>query len=259
MAVLLTFDVEQDLHSSNYKSLEFGIPKLLSLLNKHNIKATFFVPAKLIKNFPDLFISLGSQGHEIALHGYEHERFDDLTYFEKENRIKKSLTIYTKIFKKLPKGFRTPQHSIDEETLKILNKHKFSYDSSYTPFNILQLFFFPKKFKLWLKGFFSPRDKYKLMENFYEIPTSSFLIPFVSLPLRIFPWLFLKIYLAVLKFTNKNLVFYAHSWDFIDIPKSRIDNLFSNRKLYKNLDKTITYLNKDNKFLRVQELLNEKN
>ncbi|MBU3906878.1 MAG: polysaccharide deacetylase family protein [Nanoarchaeota archaeon] len=255
MKIALTFDVEKDLHSNQYQSLEKGIPLILSILNKKNIKATFFVPAKLLDKFPDYFLDLEKQGHEIALHGYSHERFDNLSIKEKENRIKQSVEIHNQIFKHSPVGFRAPQHSIDEETLIVLKQNHFLYDASYTPLNLLQLLFFPKKFKLWLKGFFSPKRVYKLKQGIYEIPTSSFFVPFVSLPLRVFPWFLLKLFLNLLILTNQNLVFYAHSWDFIKIPESRIDTRFSHKKLVTNLEKVIFYLSKEYKFSRMQDLL----
>src|SRR3989344_4687321 len=141
MRVSITIDVEKDLHSESYNGLEEGIPRLLTILNKHNIKATFFVPAKLIENFPYYFTNLDKQGHEIALHGYEHERFDDLALSEKRRLIKESVKIYKNLFGKFPRGFRAPQHSIDEKTVEILKQEGFLYDSSETPLNLLQLLF----------------------------------------------------------------------------------------------------------------------
>ncbi len=253
--IALSFDVEQDLHSEKYKSLELGIPRLLKVLDKRKIKVCFFVPAKLIEKFPDYFRDLENQGHEIALHGYEHERFDDLDFEEKEMRIKGSVKIYRKVFGKNPCGFRAPQHSIDEDTLKILKKNKFVYDSSYTPLNFLQLLFFPKRIKLWWRSFFGKRKVYGLNKGFYEIPLSSFFIPFVSLPLRIFSKRILKVYLYFLKMFNKDLVFYAHSWDFIKLPESRIDRNFSYETLIDNLDFIVNDFYKDEKFVKMGDLI----
>jgi len=247
MKISLTLDIEADLHSGMHRSLEQGLPRFFQIINKYDIKATLFVPALLLYQFPSYFRHLEKQGHEIALHGYEHERFDTLSVKEQERRIEDAVEIYKSIFKKQPKGFRAPQHSAAPELIAILKKNNFIYDASYTPFNILQLLFFPSRFKSWLKDFFRPRKIYKLRKNLFEIPTSSFLIPFVSLSLRIFPWPILKLYLILLKITQKNLVFYAHSWDFIRLPQSKIDTTFRYTKLLKNLEKIIDYLHKDNK------------
>jgi len=258
MDISLTFDVERDLHSNDIKSLNIGIPRLLNILNKHNVKATFFVPAKLLEEFPRLFKDLRKKGHEIALHGYDHERFDDLSLKEKEVRIKKSVEIYKKLFKHGPAGFRAPQMSIERETLKILKKNNFLYDSSYTPFDFLQLLFFPKKFKIWFESFLKPRKIFKLENNFYEVPLSSLFIPLTSMTLRILGPVLLRIYLALLKLTNQNLTFFAHSWDFIETPQSRIDRHFGHERFILNFKRMIEILYKKGKYITIEKLVQEK-
>ena len=254
MSVSITFDIEQDLHSEGYKSISLGLPKVIEILDEHNIKSTLFIPARLIAKFPTYFKKLDKQGHEIAIHGYEHERFNLLSFSEKDRRIKESINIYRRIFHKNPTGFRAPQHSIDRETLILLEKYKFLYDSSYTPFNFLQVFSFPGRVISWLREFFKPRKKYQIYGNLYEIPLSSFFISFSSLLLRVFPWSIIKIYLNLLKLTNKDIVFYLHSWDLIKIPQSRIDRKFSYKRILSNFEKLIIYLEKREIFLKMEEV-----
>jgi peptidoglycan/xylan/chitin deacetylase (PgdA/CDA1 family) len=253
MKIALSFDVEEDLHSPTYKSLDEGIPRVLKILDKKNIKVTFFVPAKLLERFPPFFKKLSQQGHEIALHGYEHERFDLFTDKEQETKIDNSIKIYKKIFNKRPKGFRAPQHAIGKNTLQLLAEKKFLYDASSTPRNLLQLLSFPKRLIPNLKDFFKPKDKYLLPEKIYEIPLSSFFISFSALPLRIFSRQFLKIYTFLLKRVHKDLVLYTHSWDFIKLPKSRIDKKFPYRNLLKNLEYFIEISDKD-EFVKMEDL-----
>ena len=253
--ISITFDIEPDIHTGDYKGVTLGISEVTSILDKQDVKATFFATCDCIEKYPKIFQHLKKQGHEIALHGYRHIRFDELSLSEKKEQIEKSVKIFKRILNENPRGFRAPQHSIDNFTLKILKQNNLSYDSSCTPFNFLQLLFFPKKFKLGIKGFFSSRRKYQILKDFYELPVSSFLIPFVSLPLRIFPWKILKIYLWFLKMANANLVFYAHSWDFIELPKSKIDRMFSHGKLIKNMGKMIDYFSRKSKFVKMEELI----
>ena len=241
MKISLSFDIEPDLHTLGYKGITEGLPKVIKILERNNIKGTFFVSALTLKKFSKFFKKLSSRGHEIALHGWEHERFDILPHEEKESRIKKSIRIYKTIFNKNPKGFRTPQHSADKELFDILKKRRFFYDSSSTPLNLLQVFFFPKRFWLWSKDFFRPLNKYIFKNGLREIPLSSVFIPFTSIVLRIFPLSLIKIYLKVLSRFNKEIIFYAHSWDFIPLPKSKIDRMFSHKRVLKNFDKFIKY------------------
>lgn len=251
----LTFDVEPDIHTKNYNGIILGIPLILKILEKHNIKATFFTTCDCIENYPQTFKKLKKKGHEIALHGYRHERFDDMSLVEKEENIKKSLTCFNKILNQYPYGFRAPQHSIDKETLDLLEKYEIRYDSSYTPFNTLQILFFPKNFKQELKKFFSSTRKYKIRKKLYEIPVSSFFIPAVSLIFRVFPKSLIKVYFYLLKILNKDIIIYFHSWDFIDLPKSRIAKKWPKEKMIDNFEYFLK-INKNNKFGRLIDLVN---
>jgi peptidoglycan/xylan/chitin deacetylase (PgdA/CDA1 family) len=254
MSVSITFDVEKDLHSGGYKGIREGMPQIIKILDGHGIPSTLFVPAKLIEKFPTYFKKLDKNGHEIAIHGYEHERFNLLSPAEKERRIKQSVIIYKRIFHKNPRGFRAPQHSIDNETLSLLEKNKFIYDSSCTPFNFLQILSFPGRFFPWLTEFLKPRRKYKIYNNLQEIPLSSFFISFSALPMRVLPWTLMKFYLLLLRLTNRDLVFYVHSWDLIKIPQSRIDQKFSHGRIISNLEKLIVYLSKKENFMKMEDV-----
>ena len=256
-SVAITIDTEKDLHTGTSFGITEGLPLFLEKARKYNIKLTFFVTAEILEEFPEYFRALDYEGHEIALHGLEHERFDILSYFEKEKRIKKAVEIYEKVLFKKPKGFRAPQHSADKELITILSKYKLAYDSSYTPFNVIQLLFFPKRFKLWTEHFFSSRKKYKITKSLYEIPTSSFLMPFVSLAFRVFPKPLIPVYFKVIRAFNREIIFYAHSWDFIKLGNSRIDKIFPHYLFIEKIIYLIEKLSKRQKFkfVRVEDLI----
>jgi len=233
--VIFSIDVEPDLHSLKYEGVIKGIKKFERLCDKNNIKPVLFVTADCIKKHGAIFKKLNKKGWEISSHGLSHRRFDEMSYKEKEFEIKESLRIFKKYLNIRPKGFRAPQHSIDSETLDLLDKYKFEYDSSYAPLNLFQLIFFPRKVGLWFKQFFSRINPYKIRRNLSEIPTAALLIPFISLSIRIAPLFLLKLYVPLIKKIYKNPVFYAHSWDFIELKKSKIDRFFSHKKLIQKL------------------------
>lgn len=236
MGILLTFDVEPDLHTMKYKSVVLGIPRILNLLRKYGKKGIFFTTCDCIERYPEIFLELKRQGHEIALHGYRHIRYDTLSVNEIEEEIKKAIYVFNKYLSIKPMGFRAPQHSINGNTLNLLEKYNFEYDSSYTPFNVLQFFFFPKKLRLNFTNFFSPLNPYQVRPKLKEMPTSSLLIPFVSLTIRVLPKLFLRAYINLIKIVYNKPVFYSHSWDFMNVSGSKIDKLFSHKSFIKKLD-----------------------
>jgi len=238
--IVYSIDIEPDLHGGKDRGITDGLRRFEEICDKHSVKPTLFVVASLISRHKSLFKRLNRKGWDISLHGYSHGRFDDMPLKEKEEEIKKSLKEFKKISIK-PKGFRAPQHSIDNETLDLLEKYGFEYDSSYFPLNLMQLFFFPGRLRLWIKGFFSRANPYKIRKNLIEIPTSSLLIPFVSLTLRAFPKWMLWVYVKMIRLTCKKPVFYAHSWDFVEMKESRVDRMFGYKKFIKKLDGLMEY------------------
>jgi hypothetical protein len=236
--LVLTVDVEKDLHSNTYKGVTEGLKNLEGICGRKT-KPILFVTADCIKKHPQIFKKLANKGWEISLHGLTHSRFDELSDSEKEFEIKESIKIFRKFLGISPKGFRAPQHSIDEKTLDLLQKYNFDYDSSYTPLNLLQFVFFPSKIALNTKLFFSPINKYYIRSKLKERPCSSILIPFVSLTIRILPVWMSQAYVTLIKSLYREPIFYAHSWDFIKQPESKIDMLFSHQSLLTKLEKLI--------------------
>src|SRR4030042_500425 len=104
--ISISIDVEPDINNQTYDGVINGLPLLLNILKKYNIKATFFVTCDCIKKFPGIFRKMKKLGHEIALHGYTHKRLDELNYEQKEEQINKSLICFKKYLNLIPIGFR---------------------------------------------------------------------------------------------------------------------------------------------------------
>lgn len=234
--IIFSVDVEPDLHSGEYKSIREGLTKFEGLCDKHSISPVLFVVGEVIEPNKGIFRRLHKKGWDISMHGYTHKRFDDMPLREKEKELGDSLKAFKKNLGVKPKGFRAPQHSIDGETLDLLERLKISFDSSFTPFNLLQVIFFPKRVRQAFRHFFSRPNPYKIRKNLTEIPVPSLLIPPVSLTVRVFPKWFLFLYFKTLKIVYRQPVFYAHSWDFIELKESRIDRMFPSSKFLNKLD-----------------------
>lgn len=140
ITVCMTFDF--DAESAQVRQLEEpvrvskgqfairrGIPRILSLLNKHGIKATFFICGWVAEKYPELTKNLVDNEHEIAAHGYLHEAFNTLSNNE-ENDIIEKTTIMLNRFTKKVLGFRAPYFKLSINTLKLLAENDYLYDSS---------------------------------------------------------------------------------------------------------------------------------
>lgn len=233
--IIYTVDVEPDLHSGKFLSITEGLGRFEKICDENKIKPVLFVVGEVLEKNPKVFKYYHKKGWEISCHGYSHKRFDEMAAKEKEKEIMQCLKVWENVLKDKPKGFRAPQHSIDDKTLDLLQKYGFEYDSSYTPLNLIQLFFFPRKFGLWARSFFSPIQPYKIRENLLEIPTSALIFPFVSLTARILPKKLFNLFSKLICALYKKPIFYAHSWDFIALKDSLIDRRFSHKQLLEKL------------------------
>ena len=92
-----------------------GAWRILNIMSKYNLKATWFVPAVNVEAFPDLVRMIQDAGHEIAHHGYDHDSFYGNTPEEQLAAIEKSQQIFQKVLGKPAVGFR-PTGSLLPET-----------------------------------------------------------------------------------------------------------------------------------------------
>lgn len=100
--------------------------KILSILEKYNIKATFFVIGVNIENYPDELKRIYAAGHEIGNHSYDHHSTLGLEREElnKEIEICEEL-IYNNTGMK-PTLFRPPQGKFNEKLTEITAKKGYS-------------------------------------------------------------------------------------------------------------------------------------
>jgi len=147
-AVMLSFDIDGETTWSNgnkgmkngdkyLRSLSIGkygpkrcLEDILKVLDKHNIKATFFAPSWIVENNQEIIRKISDEGHEIGHHGYKHERFYDKSYEEQVEIIDKSQEIFQDVIGKKAIGFRTPSGDWSDFTPELLIKKGFEYSSS---------------------------------------------------------------------------------------------------------------------------------
>jgi hypothetical protein len=162
------------------------------------------------------------------------------------------MACFNKNLKLKPVGFRAPQHSIDNEMLGVLEKNEFEYDSSIIPWNFYHLLFF-WKIKIKFSHNFSRMSTHKI-NNLFEIPISSFILPFSSVTLRILPKFLLKPYFYLILLYKKP-VFLMHSWDLIEIPESKLYNLCPKNKFLDKLEFMLNFFSKKRKFIAIKEII----
>ncbi len=117
------------IHSAGGYSGRRGIARQLEIFERQNIAATFFVPGFDAENNPDLVRDIAARGHEIAAHGYLHERWM-VPPDEEEVLLRRSHRILTDITGAEPVGWRSPGGMKSSRTFQVLGELGYIYDSS---------------------------------------------------------------------------------------------------------------------------------
>nr|WP_199156064.1 polysaccharide deacetylase family protein [Pedobacter sp. ASV2] len=257
--ILLSFDIEEfDMPFEYGKDISFedqiaisraGTISILNLLEKHDVKATFFCTVTFAENIPDLIERITSSGHELASHGYYHSDF------KPEHLLQSKLKLEQLSGKEIT-GYRMARMMpVDEQEIF---KAGYTYNTSINPT------YLPGRYN----NFNISRTYFK-KENVLQIPAS--VSPLIRFPLF---WLsFHNLPLAIYKFLSswtykkdKYLNIYFHPWEFTDLNDferfgfpgyvrkntgikmiERMDNLISWMKSKKYPFGTFQYFIKSNK------------
>jgi polysaccharide deacetylase family protein (PEP-CTERM system associated) len=225
-----------------------GIDKILDLLNKHNISATFFVVGEILQHTPELMDKIISNDHEIAFHTMHHDRIDSLNFL---NSFDDELKEFQKITNNKSKGFRAPTFSLNEKSssiIKMLEKYNYIYDSSIMPAKT-SMYGNPnadkKPYKITSENLENNSENGKLWE--FPLMVTKLLgkqIPAAGgFYLRTLPSHMIKN--AIKKYEKEHMpaCFYVHSWELTPelmprIPLSKKNNFIT----YHNIEKTLPKL-----------------
>ncbi|MFF5175181.1 polysaccharide deacetylase [Micromonospora sp. NPDC000089] len=142
VAVALSFDVDHEtpwlregqlwpglLSAGEYGSRR-GLGRILDLLDRHAAPATFFVPAVAASLHPGDVRAVVAAGHEVAAHGWIHERPELLDPDEEAKLLTRSLDLLERLSGSRPVGQRTPSLGTSRHTLHIARDAGLRYDSS---------------------------------------------------------------------------------------------------------------------------------
>jgi peptidoglycan/xylan/chitin deacetylase (PgdA/CDA1 family) len=107
-----------------------GVPRIAALLERHHVRATFFVPAVSALLHPDEQKALVAAGHEIGLHGWIHELNTILPREAERDLMFRAADTLEAITGVRPVGLRTPSWDFSPSTLAIAKELGLAYDSS---------------------------------------------------------------------------------------------------------------------------------
>ncbi|EHQ29595.1 polysaccharide deacetylase family protein [Mucilaginibacter paludis] len=210
--ILLSFDIEEfDMPFEYGKEIAFdeqlaisteGTLKILAILAKRNIKATFYCTANYALNKRDIIAKIVNEGHEIASHGYYHSDF-------KPEHLQQSKDVLEQLSGQTVKGYRMARMMpVDEREIF---KAGYQYNSSINPT------FLPGRYN----NFGKPRTWFH-QDGVLQLPSSVsplvrfplFWLSFHNLPMGMLKWL-----CTVTHRKDGYLNLYFHPWEFTDLHK----------------------------------------
>ena len=142
VAVALTFDVDNEAlfrtrplpvpMSQGEYGATTGLPRILELLDRQRVPASFFIPAMSLMLHPEMVPEIRKSGrHEIGVHGWVHESLTSVGGPEEEQKLlNQSIEYLTKALGQRPVGYRAPSWIWTPDTPGLVAKAGFLYDSS---------------------------------------------------------------------------------------------------------------------------------
>jgi peptidoglycan/xylan/chitin deacetylase (PgdA/CDA1 family) len=107
-----------------------GVGRILALLAKYDIKATFFIPGMVIGTYPKVCERIVAAGHEVGHHGWTHVPPAKMNPDQEEAGLIRGCEAIRRLCGKNPRGYRSPAWDLSPATAELLIRHGFVYESS---------------------------------------------------------------------------------------------------------------------------------
>jgi peptidoglycan/xylan/chitin deacetylase (PgdA/CDA1 family) len=107
-----------------------GVPRILEVLAKHSVPATFFMPAVCALIDPTEVPRIRSAGHEIGMHGWIHENNSRLDEATERDLMRRAYEVLGEQLGHAPSGFRSANWDLSPHTIGLVRELGLIYDSS---------------------------------------------------------------------------------------------------------------------------------
>ncbi len=218
------------------KRLEFGLNRLLDILDEKNVKGLFFILGRVAEEHPQWVREITARGHTPASHGFTHKKVYDLSPLDFREEVRSTKRRIEDLTGHEVNAYRAPFFSITRKSLwalSILSEEGYTMDSSISPV---------VTWRYGIPG--TPHHPYKFKSNgLIEVPPTSFRMMFRD-------WLIGGAYFRLLPYglnkwfirkseRSKHVVFYIHPWEYDpDHPIAPEMEWKAKTTHYKNLHKT---------------------
>ena len=198
-----------DNHASR---IEKGLMPLLDLLSEHDQHATFFTLGWIAEHHPQIISEIAARGHELASHGYSHDKVYDLAPQQFREEVRTTKTLLEDLSGKPCVAYRAPFFSITAQSLwalHILAEEGYTIDCSISPV------------KTWRYGISTCPDHvfYVPEAGIAEFPVSSFRAlrrdwSVGGAYIRLLPYVTTRRGIRQRIQASKETMFYIHPWEY---------------------------------------------
>jgi polysaccharide deacetylase family protein (PEP-CTERM system associated) len=228
--------------------VEHNVHRILDLLSQRGVKATFFTLGWIAERYPNLVRAIVAQGHELASHGYGHERASDLSEQAFSDDIGRAKKLLEDLAGSEVRGYRAPSFSIGLGNLwafDCLAAAGYRYSSSIYPIQH-DHYGMPD----------APRFAHQIRDGLMEVPVTTLRMLGRNLPasgggyFRLLPygisrWMFKRVNAD----DQESAVFYFHPWE-IDTEQPRIAGI-DRKTRFRH------YVNIPRNFAKLEQLLSD--
>ena len=217
--------------------VERNVERILALLDGHETKATFFTLGWIAQRYPQLIRAIVDHGHELASHGYGHQRASDLSRAEFSADIGHAKALLEQISGRAVLGYRAPSFSIGAANLwalDCLESAGYRYSSSIYPIHH-DHYGMPD----------APRFAHRVNAGLIEIPPTTLRVLNRNLPssgggyFRLLPYAVSRWMLRQVNAGDgEAAIFYFHPWE-IDPGQPRVAGISAKTRFrhYVNIDR----------------------
>ena len=212
--------IRRDEWDSRECRVERNVERILALLAQHEIRATFFTLGWIAERYPQLVRQIVDQGHELASHGYGHQRASDLSRDAFRDDIVRAKQLLEDIGGVAVQGYRAPSFSIGEGNLwafDSLQAAGYRYSSSIYPIKH-DHYGMPH----------APRFAHAVADGLIEIPVTTLRLRGRNLPssgggyFRLLPYALSRWMIGKVNADDRQpAIFYFHPWE-IDEGQPRV-------------------------------------
>ena len=237
--------------------VEHNIDRILKLLGEEQTKATFFTLGWVAERYPQMVRRIVSEGHELASHGYGHQRASDLTEAEFFHDVSHAKALLEDIGGQAVQGYRAPSFSIGTGNLWALDtllRAGYRYSSSIYPVKH-DHYGMPD----------APRFAHQIRDGLMEVPPTTLRLFNRNLPssgggyFRLLPYALSRWMLQQVNQRDaESAIFYFHPWE-IDPGQPRVSGIDMKTwfRHYVNIGRTeqrLTRLLKDFRWGRMDDI-----